>query len=506
MSKHVEDKPDLTALPLATGLQLKEAAPSGSQDLAIQLGKVQRPVRLEESLEEFPELHLVRSHWLLRRIAAWTMALLVLTILAMLFVPWQQTTRGAGRVIALDPQERTFQQRATAKGVVAKVREGLREGTFVKKGEFVLELEPLAAEAQQQLEAQRNQLLAKLEVANTKKQLAEQAVDLQRMAGDALVQSARESVEAAVAKVTQSEEKVKALDATVERTKQYFDRTARLLESGLKAPRDFEKEKEEFEKAVADFENGEAQVIEAFRNRAAKEQDLLAKTQEAQVKNREVSSKLQEVLSEMATTRKEISEIELKLGEFGERLKITSPRDGYLQELIGLSGADVVKEGEPLFTVVPVPTQLAVELTITGNDVPLLQIGDEVRLQFEGFPAIQFVGWPSSGVGTFGGKIALILPTDDGTGNFRMMVTPYQADKEDQPWPEGRLRQGSRAVGWVLLRNLEGKLSRVPLGYEIWRQLNGFPPVLSNKPPDDVKGSSSKEGELPKTPKLPKSP
>ncbi|MFM8323757.1 MAG: hypothetical protein ACKN9U_02720, partial [Pirellulaceae bacterium] len=346
MSKHVEDKPEVTALPLATGGQLKEAIPSGSQDLAIQLGKVQRPVRLEESLEEFPELHLVRSHWLLRRIAAWTMALLVLTILAMLFVPWQQTTRGAGRVIALDPQERTFQQRATAKGVVAKVREGLREGTFVKKGEFVLELEPLAAEAQQQLEAQRNQLLAKLEVANTKKELAEQAVDLQRMAGEALVQSARESVEAAVAKVTQSEEKVKALDATVERTKQYFDRTARLLESGLKAPRDFEKEKEEFEKAVADFENGEAQVIEAFRNRAAKEQDLLAKTQEAQVKNREVSAKLQEVLSEIATTRKEISEIEQKLGEFGERLKITSPRDGYLQELIGLSGADVVKEGE----------------------------------------------------------------------------------------------------------------------------------------------------------------
>ena len=92
-----------------------------------------------------------------------------------------------------------------------------------------------------------------------------------------------------------------------------------------------------------------------------------------------------------------------------------------------------------------------------------------MRLQFEGWPAIQFAGWPSVAVGTFGGRIAAIDATDDGTGKFRVLVRPGR----DDDWPADRfLRQGVRANGWVMLK-------QVSLGYEIWRQLNGFPPVVS---------------------------
>ena len=102
---------------------------------------------------------------------------------------------------------------------------------------------------------------------------------------------------------------------------------------------------------------------------------------------------------------------------------------------------------------------------------PLIEPGRHVRLQFEGWPAIQFAGWPSVAVGTFGGKVAFVDATDDGFGAFRIVVVP----DGDEPWPEGRfLRQGVRANGWILL-------DEVRLGFELWRQFNGFPPSVATE-------------------------
>ena len=131
-------------------------------------------------------------------------------------------------------------------------------------------------------------------------------------------------------------------------------------------------------------------------------------------------------------------------------------------------------------------------MKVSGNDMPLLKEGDRVRLQFKGWPAVQFVGWPSVAVGTFGGKINRVLPTDDGMGNFRVVVTPDNHFTRENGWPDDRyLRQGVRANGWVLLK-------QVPLGYEIWRQLNGFPPVVANDEPIP----STDKGRKVKLPKL----
>jgi len=125
---------------------------------------------------------------------------------------------------------------------------------------------------------------------------------------------------------------------------------------------------------------------------------------------------------------------------------------------------------------VPYTDQDAVELFMAGNDLPLVEVGAEVRLQFEGWPAVQFVGWPSIAIGSFGGVVAAIDATDDGQGQFRILVRPAP----DQPaWPSGRhLRQGLRANGWVML-------GQVPLWFELWRQLNGFPPATFKDPNED---------------------
>ena len=138
-----------------------------------------------------------------------------------------------------------------------------------------------------------------------------------------------------------------------------------------------------------------------------------------------------------------------------------------------------MKGGDPVVVLVPDTQNMAVELLIDGNDMPLLSVGRKVRLQFEGWPAVQFAGWPSVAVGTFGGVIQLIDATDNGTARFRVLIVP---DENDEAWPSRRfLRQGVQARGWILLE-------QVTLGFELWRNLNGFPPVISDAEPKE-KGS-----------------
>lgn len=130
---------------------------------------------------------------------------------------------------------------------------------------------------------------------------------------------------------------------------------------------------------------------------------------------------------------------------------------------------------------IPQTDQRAIEVWVSGNDVPLIFSGRKVRIQFEGWPAIQFSGWPSVAVGTFAGEVSVVDPLDNGEGRFRVLIVPdAQAEQSDQ-WPSSRyLRQGVRANAWILL-------DRVRVGYELWRQFNGFPPSQSREPQGEGK-------------------
>ena len=156
------------------------------------------------------------------------------------------------------------------------------------------------------------------------------------------------------------------------------------------------------------------------------------------------------------------------------------------------TGTQLVKKGDEICTIVPDTEDRAVQIWLDGNDAPLVEPGDHVRLQFEGWPAVQFAGWPSVAIGTFGGTVISVDMVDNGKGKFRCQVLRDKVDVSDptsQPWPEGRfLRQGVRANGWVLLKS-------VPLWFEVWRKLNGFPPTvdIDSSPYAARKGKESKE-------------
>src|SRR5581483_10595721 len=182
---------------------------------------------------------------------------------------------------------------------------------------------------------------------------------------------------------------------------------------------------------------------------------------------------------------RELQEIETRIERYRARF-VKAPCDGVVHRVSANTGAggQFVKEGDELVEIVPDATDRVVELYVDGVDAPLVAAhaeatgrGPHVRLQFEGWPGVQFSGWPAVATGTFGGRVRQIDPTDDGNGRFRILVEPEELFDGDR-WPDGLyLRQGNQAVGWVFL-------NRVSLGYELWRQFNGFPPVVAPKPPD----------------------
>lgn len=441
-------------------------------------------------LDDFPAIQLVRTGRLVRFFARLTFVALVLAILAMFFVPWRQTARGGGVVVALDPQERPQSVNSPSKGVVSYVKPGLREGSYVEKDELVLRLTPFAVEGVSQIDTQIVAIEAKRTSAESSLAVAEQAAVLQESSGRSLTQSLKQDYEAARQKWEQAKNEVIALQADLEDRRNQLRIAEEVAEKGLVSRQELFSKRQAAESQRAKVLKAEGAVDEAYASLLSKEEEIESKMREIDIKNRTANQKVLEEMQKINSIEKELIDLQSKRGEF-DRLEVRAPRSGHIQQWFGLEGSDTVKEGDQLFVIVPEATELAVEMKVSGNDMPLVQEGDRVRLQFEGWPAVQFVGWPSVAVGTFGGKIDRVFPTDDGKGNFRVVVSPDNHFNQEKGWPDDRyLRQGVRANGWVLLK-------QVPLGYEIWRQLNGFPPVVSDKEPDESKQKGTKV-KLPK--------
>lgn len=144
---------------------------------------------------------------------------------------------------------------------------------------------------------------------------------------------------------------------------------------------------------------------------------------------------------------------------------ITAPQSGYVTETFVSGIGETLKEGEKIVSIMPTDYDLAVEIYVDPIDLPLINKGEHVRVQFDGWPAIVFSGWPNASHGTYGGLIYAIDQFISPNGKYRLLVKP---DPEDYPWPEA-LRYGGGAKAMILLND-------VPIWYELWRQINGFPP------------------------------
>ncbi len=422
-----------------------------------------------------PALRLVQSPWAVTGVARLLAAIFPLLVVILLFLPWQQSSVGSGEVVAYAPEDRAQSVEAPVKGRIKQWH--VQEGEVVQKGELLATLADNDPDYLARLNAERDQVQVALTAAR-------EAVATYRMKV-AAEQTARElSIAEYAAKVLSERQKLAGEQAEAETARLQAERVRQLAEAGIESTRKRELADMKATKAATTVE-ARLQLIagaERARDKAAQAGASKVASAEAQ---------LQAALAKEADARRKLVNIDVKLARQAAQ-EVRAPRDGTVLRLHGGPDGAQVKEGDVLVTLVPETQSRAVALTIDGNDVPLIEPGEEVRVLFEGWPALQFSGWPELSTGTFPGRVAFIDATDNGKGSFRVVVVP---DPEGPAWPTGaRLRQGVRAKGFVLL-------SRVTIGYELWRQINGFPPL----PPDDL-GKDKSKGGVPPNQKKPRAP
>ena len=193
--------------------------------------------------------------------------------------------------------------------------------------------------------------------------------------------------------------------------------------------------------------------------------------------------------AKLAEARAKLNRIDIQLNRQSVQM-VRAPRDGRVQQLNAATGGAMVSPGTVLAVISPERVVRAVELFVDGRDVPLLQTGRPVRLEFEGWPAIQFSGWPSVAQGMFDGRVRTIDPNAAADGLFRILVEPQPGKPA---WPAREFaRPGGKVRGWV-----QGET--VLVGYELWRQLNDFPLEFGRRPAtpakDDPKAGAAKTSE-----------
>ena len=397
-------------------------------------------------------------------LARWIMAIGVLFFIV-LFLPWQQNIRGAGKVTALSPSNRPQTVETVIAGRIQIWK--IKEGQFVEKGDTIAIISEVKEKYfDPQFLKRLQQIISAKEQSFKSKE--SKAKSLQRQIA-ALEENMKQ-------KVQQSKAKLEAENVRFNNLKNQYDRNKKLFEAGTISLTKFQDIEYKYQGAEADFVNAK---IEIERVQA----EFLDKINKAESDWNNTLSEMAETEADLAKLRNELSNMEIR----SQQYHILAPQPGFVVRATQAGIGETIKEGDPVCTIMPQSTDIAVEMYVKAMDVPLISKGRKVRIEFDGFPALQFSGWPSISVGTFGGTVEVIDYVNTKPGEFRILVIP---DKTDTAWPK-QLRMGSGIKGWVMLDD-------VRVWYELWRQLNGFPPSLYQEPEVEdpkKKKSESKEAE-----------
>lgn len=379
-----------------------------------------------------------------------------LLVLGMGFLPWRQFVLGTGRVIAFNPLDRRVNVEAQVSGRVKHLH--VVEGQKVKKGQVVVEIEDNDPNLLNNLRAQRESIESRRDFARSRVESLAAQITQQELAKAQALDSAQQ--------------RVNASKAAAETAQLNFKRTDSLFEKGLASKRDHELATLQRDSTEADLKSADATLKRTGNDFEATIASIHAQKGSA--------------LGDVASAERDLSVIDIQISQ-NLRQIMEAPRDGIVLQVAATDGT-YLRPGSLVCVIIPETESRFVEVWLDGNDTPLLHPrteqdgkvvpGSDVRLAFEGWPAVQMIGWPNLAVGTFGGEVIFVDAADDGKGKFRVVVAPKPdvIRRDGRPveveWPDRNrwLRQGVRANAWIMLQ-------RVPLWYEIWRQINGFPPL-----------------------------
>jgi multidrug efflux pump subunit AcrA (membrane-fusion protein) len=402
-----------------------------------------------------------------------------------MFLPWTQNIRSNGTVSTLNPYDKPQNIQAIIGGRIEEWY--VTEGDIVSVGDTIV----ILTEAKEEyfdpnLVANTNeQRLAKLQSADAyiskSNFLSEQLVAINDLQKSKLGQLAIKQSQIDLEIQSVEQDKI-AAETYLENAKNQLARMQQMFDKGIKSLTDLET------KRLSNRE-AEAKILSVNNKLLKLKNDKLNINQEVELTKSDYNQKRSKIESEINSADSyrysllgESNKLESKVNQLEQREKafvITSPISGRINKVLKNGIGEFVKAQDDIATIVPDTYQKAVELYVAPMDMPLIQKGKKVRIQFDGWPAIVFSGWPDNSFGTFGGKVYSIDNDISDNGKYRLLVIE---DDLEKPWPD-LIRIGSGARGLLLLDD-------VKVYYELWRKLNGFPPDFYN--PEDTKKVKNK--------------
>lgn len=411
----------------------------------------------------------------------------LIVTLIMMFVPWTQNIQTYGKVITLSPEQSPQTLNTSISGTVDKWF--VKEGDLVKKGDTILHLKEVKSE-----------YLDPNLVGNTslQKSLKQDAIDNYQLKVEALKdqlealqKEAQLKIEQAKIKIQQAELKVQsdsisaiAAQMNLKTVEDQFIRFDDLHKEGLKSQTD--KENRDMK-----LQNAKAYELEAVNKLLASKSELISTKVELSTVQTKYQTNIAKTMSDLSTANSSLLDAQIEFQKLENQLNnysirndmyyLIAPQDGYISQTLVKGVGEVVKEGEPVVTIMPDEYDYAVEIYVDPIDLPLVSLGQHVRIQFDGWPAIVFSGWPNSSYGTYGGEVYAIDRFIGENGKYRILV---RQEEKDHPWPT-QLRYGSGTKSFIMLKD-------VPVWYELWRNINGFPPEFYQSSKEDM---DTKSGE-----------
>lgn len=415
------------------------------------------------------------------------MSIFGIVFLVVLFLPWTQNVQGNGFVTTLEPNQRPQSIESAISGRVEEWY--VSEGQIVNKGDTILHISEVTDKFfdPNLLMRTESQITAKnfsLESYTSKVNALNFQIEALKEERKLKLEQSLNTLEQARLQVQTDSIDLEAVKIQLSIAERQFERTETLENEGLKAITDVESKK-------LQLQNSQAKVI-SQKNKllSSKNQEINSKIEISSIKAnyQEKISKAESdkftALSGQYDTEAQMTKLKNEFTNYKVRsgmLFITAPQDGFINRAIQKGIGETFSAGTKIINIMPINIEMAVETFVRPIDLPLLHPGENVRIIFDGWPAIFFSGWPNLSYGTYGGEVVAVERTISDNGKFRVLIKP---NSDEQKWPEV-IRAGSGARTIALLNN-------VSIWYEMWRQINGFPPDYY-QPQDSNKNSNKNQ-------------
>jgi len=403
------------------------------------------------------------------RVKRWFYIIMALAIIT-LFLPWTQNIKTTGTVTTLYQEQRPQLLNSPIPGRITKWH--VKNGDFVKKGDTILQLSEIKEDYMDPLLLSRteDQVEAKKGVRDfyeAKIGTTDAQLDALNSSRELKLQQLKVKIQQLNNKLAAEEAELKAANNELNLSADQYERQQKMYDEGLVSLTQFQQRSVSYQNALAKktaAENKLAQtrqeVITVNIEQNATVQDYTEKLSKIQGERFTSMGQIESSSGEIAKLENQMSNYKIRQGLYF----VLASQDGQIVQLTKSGIGEILKDGESIGSIVPLNVDYAVEIYIKPVDLPLVKPGQRVMCIFDGFPAIVFSGWPNTSYGVFAGKVIAVESNITTNGLFKALVVE---EKGKKPWPP-QIKMGAGVQGIAILND-------VPIWYELWRNINGFP-------------------------------